>query len=162
MVPDNIKIKDIKPVISGYISEALLLMKRAPVPDDQAVHDIRVLMKRSRAVIKLLASYLGEESFRKEYLTFRDTGRALCSFRESSVHRKTLKGLKKQHGELFSRLEGNAKIEMLLKKSEHHTEPSPEVIASIENIRGLLNKGLFRIRFLSLDKLEPKVLLQEL
>jgi CHAD domain-containing protein len=162
MLPDNVQIKEIKPVISAYLTEALILMKRAPVPDDQAVHDVRVLMKRSRAVIKLLASYLGEESFSKEYLTFRDTGRALGSFRETSVHRKTLKVLKKQHRELFSHLAGNQKIELLLKKADQHNEPSPEVIASIGNITGLLNKAAYRIRFFSLEKLEPKILLQEL
>jgi len=162
MVPENIKIKDVKPVISGYISEALLLMKRTPVPDDEAVHDIRVLMKKSRAAIKLLSSYLDEGSYRKEYFTFRDTGRALCTFRETSVHRKTLKGLKKQHAELFSRLAEHEKIELLLRKSDHHTEPSPEVLASIEDLTVLLNKTAYRFRFLSLDKLEPRILLQEL
>jgi CHAD domain-containing protein len=162
MVPDNIKIKEVKPVISGLISEALILMKRSPVPDDEAVHDIRVLMKRSRAVIKLLSSYLEEDSFRKEYLTFRDTGRALCSFRETSVHRKTLKWLKKEHRELFSRLAGNEKIELLLRKPGPPSEPLPEVMILIENMTSLLSKAAFRIRFLSLDKLEPKVLLQEL
>ncbi len=162
MIPDNLKIKDIKPVISGYLSEALLLIKRAPFPDEEAVHDIRVLMKKSRAVIKLLSTYLGEESFSKEYLTFRDTGRALCTFRETSVHRKTLKSLKKQHNELFLQLEGNEKIEFLLRKADMHSEQPPDVISSIESITTLLNKAAFRIRFLSLDKLEPKVLLQEL
>jgi len=162
MVPDNIKIKDVKPVISGYISDALLLMKRAPVPDEEAVHDIRVLMKKSRAVIKLLSTYLGEESFRKEYNTFRDTGRALCAFRETSVHRKTLKVIKKQHNELFLQLAGNEKIEILLRKADLHSETPSEVTSLIENITGLLHKAAYRIRFLSLDKLEPKVLLQEL
>lgn len=162
MVLDYVKLRDIKPVMSEYISDALVLLKRDPVPDDEAVHDIRVLMKKSRAVMKLLSSRLDEATYRKEYLIFRDTGRALCNFRETSVHRKTLKGLKKSHRELFSRLAENEKIEMLLRKADIHTEPSPEVTSSITEMTGVLNKAAYRIRFLSLDKLDPKLLVQEL
>jgi CHAD domain-containing protein len=162
MVTDYAKLKDVKPVIAGYISESLMLLKRAPVPDDIAVHDIRVLMKKSRAVMKLLAPQMEQESFQKEYFTFRDTGRALCSFRETSVHRKTLKGLKKQHRELFLRLAVNEKIDMLIRKSEHQTEIPAEIRISLENLITMLNKASFRIRFLSLDKLDPNLLWQEL
>jgi CHAD domain-containing protein len=159
---DYVKLKDVKPVISGYITEALILMKRAPVPDDVAVHDIRVLMKKSRAVMKLLSSHIDAESYQKEYLTFRDAGRAFCSFRETSVHRKTLKGLKKMQRELFSRLAENEQIEMLLRKGDTDGTIPDEVRASLDNTISMLNKAAFRVRFLSLDKLDPKVLLQEL
>jgi CHAD domain-containing protein len=162
MVLDYVKLKDIKPVISGYISESLMLMKRAPVPDEEAVHDIRVLMKKSRAVMKLLSSQLDVESYNKEYLTFRDVGRALCSFRESSVHRKTLKGLKKHHREVFSHLAANQYIDKLLQKPDHHIEISEEAKSSLANIISILGKAAFRIRFLSLDKLDPQLLLKEL
>ncbi|MGD0582672.1 MAG: CHAD domain-containing protein [Bacteroidales bacterium] len=159
---DYVKLKEVKPVISGYISEALFLMKRAPVPDDAAVHDIRVLMKKSRAVMKLLATHLDPGLFQKEYITFRDIGRALCSFRETSVHRKTLKGLKKMHRELFSRLTENEKIGTLLKKNDIHAEIPAGVRASLDITIDMLSRAAFRIRFLSLDNLDPRVLLQEL
>ena len=57
MEPDYIKLKDIKPALSGYLKESLGLLELSPVPDDRIIHDVRVLMKKSRAVMKLVAGF---------------------------------------------------------------------------------------------------------
>ena len=46
MGPDIIKLKDIKPALSGYLKETLGFLDLSPVPDDRIIHDIRVLMKK--------------------------------------------------------------------------------------------------------------------
>jgi predicted metal-dependent enzyme (double-stranded beta helix superfamily) len=46
---DYVKLKEIKPVLAGYIRESQLLLKKSAVPDEKTVHDVRVLMKKSRA-----------------------------------------------------------------------------------------------------------------
>jgi CHAD domain-containing protein len=124
---DFVKLKEIKPALSSYIRETQTLLKLAPVPDEKSVHDIRVLMKKSRAVMKLIASQMDEESFNREYLAFREVGRITHSWRESSVHRKTLKDLKKEYPEIFTLLGANSKLELLMKKSEIPEEPLPDM-----------------------------------
>ena len=57
---DYVKLKEIKPAIAGYIRESQALLKKSVIPDEKAVHDIRVLMKKSRALLKLTAPQLDE------------------------------------------------------------------------------------------------------
>jgi CHAD domain-containing protein len=162
MILDSVKLKDIKPALSGYVSDSQRLLKRSALPDEDAIHDIRVLMKKSRATLKLLQSQLDDGLLNRENLAYREIGRLLCSWRDSSVHRRTLKILKKENQGLFARLEDNERIRMLLIKSD----PAPEVITELnertEQIDNLLNKAAFRIRFESLGNLDPQLLLKEL
>jgi CHAD domain-containing protein len=119
-------------------------------------------MKRSRAVIRLLANHLDEESCQREYDAYKEAGRILGTWRDHSVHRKTLKSFRKDNPWLFSVLEENEKIKSLLAKYEPPAEVPPEVKADIEKINDLLSKSAFRMRFYTLDKLDPHVLLKEL
>lgn len=162
MVTDTVRLKDIKPVLSGYISDSRALLNPNSITDDEAVHDIRVLMKRSRAVIRLLANHLDEESCQREYTAYREAGRILGTWRDHSIHRKTLKSLKKEDPGLFSLLGENKKIAELLKKYEPPSEVPAEIKEDIEKITDILNKSAFRLRFYTLDKLDPHVLLKEL
>ena len=126
METDNVKLREIKPALAGYIREAQALLRMSPVPDDRAVHDIRVLMKKCRAVMRLISSQIDGDSFKREYEAFRETGRVFSTWRDTSVHRKTLKDLKKNHSRLFASLHENEKLEALMKKTLLPTEPSPE------------------------------------
>jgi hypothetical protein len=46
---------------------------------------------------------MDEESFRREYTAFRETGRMMSAWRESAVHRKTAEGFQKEtSGLIFS------------------------------------------------------------
>ena len=162
MPEDNLKLKEIKPALCGYISEAQLMLNPGVLPDEKVIHDVRVLMKRSRASIRLLRSQIDEESFNKEYLTFREVGRIMCTWRENSVHRKLIKDLKKRFPELFSRLKDNEKINLLLGKQQILNEPSPEMKEGLEKIIGLLHKSGFRLRFRSMNSLDQKLITGEL
>ncbi|MFZ1269699.1 MAG: hypothetical protein WAR98_01980 [Bacteroidales bacterium] len=48
---DSAEAKDIKSSMAGYISVSLELLAMQPVPDDSAIHDVRVLMKKYRAAL---------------------------------------------------------------------------------------------------------------
>jgi CHAD domain-containing protein len=159
---DYVKLKDVKPALSGYIRESLLLLKQASVPDDKVVHDVRVLMKKSRAVIRLIGSQTDEESYSRNYEAFREVGRIMRSWRDSSVHRKTLKELKKENPDIFSLLRDNEKLEILMRKNDIPAEPSPEVKDDLEKIEELLEKAGFRIRFQNMTGFDPKLLIREL
>jgi CHAD domain-containing protein len=157
-----VKLKDIKPVLYGYIREAQFMLDPGGIPAEKVVHDVRVLMKKSRASIKLLKSQIDEESFNREYGTLRDVGRIMQSWRETSVHRKLIKSLKKKYPRLFSQLTDNEKINLLLNKPDVSNTPSSEMKESIENIINLLLKSGYRWRFRTMNNLDPHLLLKEL
>jgi CHAD domain-containing protein len=159
---DYVKLKDIKPALAGYISDSQKLLDKAAVPDEEAVHDIRVLMKKARAAARLLSSQVGDELFIKENVAYREIGRMMASSRETSVQRRTLKSLKKKNEGLFTRLSENEKVQMLLKKPEQEPLQDAGEQLKIEQINELLNKAAFRLRFYTLDKLNPQLLLKEL
>jgi CHAD domain-containing protein len=162
MPEDNLKLKEIKLALCGFISEAQLMLDPGVVPVEKVIHDVRVLMKKSRASIKLLKTQIDEESFNKEYLTFREVGRIMCTWRENSVHRKLLTDLKKRFPELFSRLKDNEMINLLLGTQQILNEPSPEMKEGLEKIIGLLHKSVYRLRFRSMNNLDQKLITVEL
>jgi CHAD domain-containing protein len=162
MDPDFVKLRDIKPVLSAYVSEAHQLLEKARIPDDGAVHDVRVLMKKSRAVMKLIASQVDDDFFRKQYDTFREVGLKTRTWRDTSVHRKTLKDLKKKYPDVFSGLSAYNEINALLQKKESDAEPHPGMAGEVQTIRDLLSKTGYRIRFQTMNNLDPKVLINSL
>jgi len=162
MEPDYVKLKEIKPALAGYVREAQGLLRRSPVPDEAAVHDIRVLMKKARAVMRLIISQIDKESYDREYSTFREVGRIMCSWRETSVHRKTLKDLRKKRPAVFSLLHDNELVETLMTKTELPAEPLRDIKNDLDQIDDLLNKAGFRIRFQSMNNLDAKQLLNDL
>jgi CHAD domain-containing protein len=138
------------------------MLSLSPVPDENVVHDVRVLMKKSRSVMKLIINQLDKESFDRDYNAFREVGRIMRLWRETSVHRKTLKELKKEHPKIFSMLHDNQKLEALMKKAELQGEPSPDIKNELEKIQDILNKAGFRVRFRALNNVDPKLLIKEL
>ena len=104
------KLKEIKPVLSGYIRESQTLLKSSVVPGDNVIHDVRVLMKKSRSVLKLAGNQMNNDFFKLDILAFREVGRIMCSWRETSVLRKTLKELRKEYPGIFSGLNENEKL----------------------------------------------------
>jgi len=162
MISDQIKIKEIKPALSGYIAESLRLLKRNQFPDEDAVHDIRVLMKKSRAVMKLISAQVDPDFYNREYGAFRDAGRILASWRENSVLRKTLKAVRKSNRELFGRLAGNPRLEEIMRKPEIPAGNDVEGKKKISKLENILRKSSYRIRFYNLNSLNVVRLLQEL
>lgn len=161
MEPEYLKLKDIKSTLSGYIRDAGMMLSHQDFPDEKTIHDIRVLMKRSRASLKLLKPQIDSDIFRKEYETFRDTGRMMRKWREGSVHRKTLKNLGRKYPELFNLLSGNDQIMNMMRKEGNSSDTETEK-SDLDKIKGMLYKSGFRIRFHNLRTLEPNLLLSEL
>ncbi len=56
MEPDYVKLKELKPTVAGYVKKAQSLLTKPPFPDEKAIHDIRVLLKKARSSLKLIAS----------------------------------------------------------------------------------------------------------
>jgi CHAD domain-containing protein len=159
---DYVKLKPIKPAVSVYLKEAQSLLKGAAVPQDKAVHDIRVLMKKSRALLKLAAPQIDSQYCSRDLTDLKEVGKIMCSWRETSVQRKTLKELRKEFPDIFSRLNENNVLTRLLSKQLHDAEPSGELLSSVEQIGSLLNKTSYRVRFQSMSVFDPQILIRQL
>jgi CHAD domain-containing protein len=159
---DYVKLKQIKPVLAGYIRESQVLLKKSDVPDERAVHDVRVLMKKSRAVLKLASPQLDKLYHYKDVAALREVGRSLREWRESSVQRKILKDYRKKFPDIFAQLQENTIIDNLLKKHGPVAEPPAELKAELENVEVLLNKTGYRLRFQSMNMIDPRLLIKEL
>ena len=162
MEPDFVKLKEIKPALAGYIRESLALFSLSVVPDEDAVHDARVLMKKARSVVRLIAEQMDTEFIVRERQALREVGRILCSRRDISVLRKALKSLKKRHPDIFSKLEDNERINFLMKKPEPSQEPAFGEKESHGQIVEILNKTGYRIRFEPMGRLDPHLLIKSL
>jgi CHAD domain-containing protein len=159
---DYVKLKEIKPVLTGYIRESQLLLKKSAIPDEKTVHDVRVLMKKSRALLKLTAPQLLETYDDRNIKSLREVGRIMSSWRETSVQRKILKELRKKYPAIFSRLNVNPTLNLLLEKHKSVTEDPDKLKAALEQIDTLLTNTGHRIRFQSMNKIDPRLLIKEL
>jgi len=163
MVPKKqAEARDIKRSMAGYIAGSLELLAMQPVPDDTAIHDVRVLMKKHRAAVRLVKPLLDEEVYRREYLAGRETGCLLALWRESAVLRKTAKAIKKDNPELFIRLRENGKIQELLRKPYATWEQAGEFSKSVNEVVSRLTKAQYRLKFLGLTEHDMRLLLVEL
>lgn len=159
---DYVKLKQIKPALTGYIRESATLLKPVAFPDEKAVHDVRVLMKKSRAALCLTSPQLDAEFNDREKNALREVGRIMSTWRETSVFRKTLKDLKKARPDIFSKLEDNEKITSLMTKPVPECVPPENMQTGLQQIREILNKTGYRIRFEPINDLDPQLLIKEL
>ena len=162
MESDLVRLKMIKPALLGYISEALSMLGESEKPDDKVVHDVRVLMKKSRAVLKLVCSQLDAGEVNRDIIALRSVGRLLCDSREGAVLRKTLKELRKKYPLVFEKLSDNEKLNSLIKKPEFVIESFEDITEEESQLKSILKKTGYRIRFKSMNNLDPMTLLKEL
>jgi CHAD domain-containing protein len=162
MLENFVTIRDIKPVVCGYIREAQFKFDPDEIPDENVVHEVRVLMKKSRASIRLLKSQMDKEIFAREYSSLREVGRIMRSWRETSVHRKLLKSLKRKYPKLFSSLSGDEKINALISKQDINSGILPQMKDDILKIMDILHKSGYRWRFRSMNNIDSYLLFKEL
>jgi CHAD domain-containing protein len=159
---DYIKLKEIKPALAGYVKEAQTLLDINAFPDEKVVHDVRVLLKKKRAVLRLIAQQMDSKFVDREKRACRDVSRLLSSWRESSVIRKSIKELKKERPDIFLKLKENGNLNILLQKPEPVNESVDDVKACLSQIKDMLNKIGYRIRFEPMNNLDPQLLLKGL
>lgn len=86
-LPDNVR-----RIAGGYLDSAVDTLEH---PDnlDKSVHDARKLLKRLRALIRLVRNDIGGETFRTENTAYRDAGRHIAGIRDSHVTLRTLENV---------------------------------------------------------------------
>lgn len=162
MEPDIIKLREIKPELAGYIKKAQSLINNSTLPDEKSVHDIRVLMKKAKAVLRLIDSQIDNNFAAREARSIREVNKIMSSWRDISVFRKTLKEMKKKHPSVFSKLEDNAVLSEMIIKPEDFQDKEDEIKADLLQINELLNKTGYRLRFEPMNSLNPQLLIREL
>lgn len=154
--------KDIKSSMTCHITDSLQLLSQQPLPDGAAIHDIRVMMKKHRAAVRLVKPLLDESVYMREYLAGRETGRILSSWRETDVMRKTVRALKKDNPELFLKLRDNEKIRDLLRKPYSNWAEASLQAKTVREVADQLTRAKHRLRFIGLKEPDFHLLLDEL
>lgn len=158
---DYVKLREIKPALSAYLREAQFLLKQSEVPDEKAVHDIRVLMKKGRALLKLAIPQLNGGYSDRDIASLKNVGQLTRGWRETSVHRKLLRDFKKNYPDIFERLNDNVSLIKILEKKEIASE-NKDLADSAVQLNSLLFKTSYRIRFQTMNTIDPKILIKEL
>jgi len=147
--------------IRSLLGQSEALIPDSQFPDAKAVHDIRVNMKRGRAVLKLLRASPRSRFYRRENNALRDISSLFSHSRESEVLKKTLTTLARQHPDIFTSairnmIQGEAK-NIFSHKLTHNEEEN--ITASA---RQLLRCAWYRIGFVTLTTVSRETLLDGL
>lgn len=148
-------IPEIKQVLLSYIGDSLDLMLNETGKQDRVVHAVRVNMKKSRAALRLIRSFLGDDVYRRENASFRDTSRLLAELRESRVHLKTLEKLNRRYQKLV-RAQLMKDTRKVLASHRGKVVATDMHTADVwEEVIDRLWKAKFRINFIKMDAVSP-------
>jgi len=104
-------------------------------PDVKAVHETRKALKRLRALLRLLAGDLGEQTFARENAALRDTARRLAGARDAEVMLATLDALIERHPRKLARRGGVRKLRRRLagehQRMQRRTLGNPATVAQV-------------------------------
>lgn len=138
-------------------AEAMIPQGRLPSPDN--IHDLRVNMKKGRAILKLLRSIPGTGWYRRENTALRDVSALFSSSREADVMLKTIKLLKKQNPAQFS----GGREEWLKSAATVFLSNDVEAaMACAADARERLRRAWYRICFIDLSGVGERALLDGL
>lgn len=154
--------RQIKPLIVVCVSEALRLLPQSSLPDEEEIHEIRVLMKKARALLKLTAGQVDEKFYAGSMEAFKMTGKLLAELRERTVIRRTFKEIRKKHRGVVSRLNDNPAISGLAGKTGMKAVESSMQADRIANLRSMLTRAGYRLRFEPMSTLNGSILYKEL
>jgi CHAD domain-containing protein len=95
-------------VLLGQLDRAIELLERDPGGDpgcdcEETVHELRKIVKRLRAILRLLREELGAERFERENRALRECARRVAGARDAEVMVGTLEALVKREPELAKR-----------------------------------------------------------
>ncbi len=145
-----------------YISRSRSMLLQSDVPREKTVHRVRVLMKKSRAALKLLSPGLDVSVCDDLQNSLKEPGRSLRTLREASVHRRNLKKFLKRNPTVASRLIGNEKIAAVLNREENGVTEPEKAGTLCRDLSALLEKTAVMLRAQSLETISCKLLLYEL
>ena len=82
-------------IVRQLVEGALALIERPTGEPDEDIHEIRISIKRLRALLLLIRPVVADKSFERENARLRNAARRLAVSRDAAVARKTLLALAK-------------------------------------------------------------------
>jgi CHAD domain-containing protein len=95
---------------------------RGGAPDERAVHETRKALKRLRALLRLLARELGDETYARESATLREVAAALAGARDAAVMLSTLDDLIRRHPRKLGRRRSVRELRRRLRAERERTQ----------------------------------------
>ena len=83
----------IKRIVIEQAEQAIEGLESQRGSQDDAIHDARVCFKKIRAVLRLVQTEFGADTFRQENICYRDAGRRLSVIRDQAALRETFEKL---------------------------------------------------------------------
>ena len=162
MEPVYIKPHKIKTHLTRYLDKSLLLLDTGSFPDEKTIHKVRVLLKKTRALFRLVSPLLGEEFAGNGRKSLRTAGRIMSPWREKTVLWKTAGSLMKAHPDVFYSLEDNERIKNLMNSQVVEQDLTEDIMVSLKEVIRLLKETSSGILFEPMISLEPVHLFKEL
>ena len=142
--------RHLRRVLQSLIGESEAMIPPGSFPGPEAVHDIRVNMKRARAVLKLLKAAPASIYYQRENAALRDISALFSHSREAVVLNKTLKQLNRKYPEIF--IEGTvAWFKTLVPHNSSNSIDRSRKLMIASDAAERLRKAWYRTGFMSLS-----------
>lgn len=151
----------LRKALQSLLGESEAMIPEGRFPGPREVHDIRVNMKRGRAILKLLRASPDAQYYKRENAALRDISALFSHSREAAVLKKTLKSLTKKNPDIFNA----ATVDWFFEVSKKlvPTPDSRAVRLSLATDAGdRLRRAWYRVGFLNLRKINRELLLDGL
>ncbi|MBM3420713.1 MAG: CHAD domain-containing protein [Bacteroidetes bacterium] len=153
--------RKMKKTLQGLLGSGEAMIPAGGFPGPEQVHDIRVNMKKARAILKLLKGSAGNAWYTRENSEMRDISALFSSSREADVVTKTIRLLSRKDPEVF-----NAEVVMWLKSAAstaiagNSSEEVGNRVAAEAADR--LRRAWYRVCFVNLSTVDEEHLLDGL
>ena len=127
--------KGIKRIATEQIEKAISeLSATDELGVDEAVHQARKRLKKTRAVVRLVRDSLGKKSYRRENARFRDLGRNLASLRDGKVQIETLNNLTRHFADIAPETFTDMRRELEVNyRQEYQQVLNENILISVKN-----------------------------
>ena len=85
--------RNFRRIFRQRVESALRLVRGEEAPADTLVHDIRKLVKKSRAILHLVSRHIGGRAFRRQDRRLREVGRLIRELRDAEMRLQTMREL---------------------------------------------------------------------
>ena len=92
--------EEIKRVVNERLEDSVQHLDNYGQNPDEAVHEVRKNMKKTRAVLRLARYSYPDDRYKKLNAFYRDTSKRFAALREAKVHRETIHHLKEDNNDL--------------------------------------------------------------
>jgi CHAD domain-containing protein len=153
--------KHLRRELQALLAESEMLIPAVGCPSPVAIHDIRVNMKRCRAILKLLRASPDAVYYSRENIAMRDISALFSSSREADVLKKTLKYMGRKYPDTFSR----KLIEWFMSSADEQSAgimDEDHRATMAKDASGRLIRAWYRIGFLNLRLVNRELLLDGL